>query len=767
MPTTNMSLNEPSVGQTSGPDWATDTNANWETLDAHDHTSGKGVQLTPSALNINSDVEFNQNSATELKNMIFDSSVTPATTSYSVYQSGGDLYWRNGSGTAVQITSGSNVRTTGGSIDGMSGNDSEAAYGSGIFTWQYDSTKTPFAGAKFSHADINLYKYDGSSGSNAYVILKYTGSSAGSNNLTFPDETGTILSTATSFAGAISIGATGGSGSITLDAAQDINLDSDTGVLTFKDGGTAIGKISNSSSDLVIENEVDAKDIIFKQYDGNEVVRMADDRRLYFFDKGGEYIVGDGTDLTVASGGALNLTATTDVVVPANVGITFGTGEKIEGDNTDLTLTSGADINLTATADVNLPNDVGLVFGDDGEKIEGDGTDLTIASSGEINVNSGTLDLSAQTVDVTLNGAVDALNFDSNTLSIDASNNRVGIGTAAPQHQLHIKGSGGQFINIESDDGDAFIYLDEDGANNAGVIFNESGTEKARLYMAGSDESLRFRTAGTDRVKIDSSGDVGIIKGAYNSTALSIHHSAHAQNRGLVMGQVTAELHHISNQTDAGDVSSIRLNYVGYEGGTGNFRDTYICDGKNNSIVFVDGSSSEVIFYNPNASTAAPSLQIYNTAAGSYKAKCYSDGDWENVNNSYGSLSDIRLKENIKDATSKLDEINNLRVVNFNFKNLSDVRQIGFIGQEVKKIFPSLCPAKDTREIIQEGQYEVLSDEEKAKYKLSEDGKWCRTKDGEILGYEDSLSLKTSVLIPILVKAVQELSAKVTALEGA
>ena len=318
MPTTNMSLNEPSVGQTSGPDWATETNANWETLDAHDHTSGKGVQLTPSALNINADVEFNQNSATELKNMIFDSSVTPATTSYSVYQSGGDLYWRNGSGTAVQITSGSNVRTTGGSIDGMSGNDSEAAYGSGIFTWQYDSTKTPFAGAKFSHADINLYKYDGSSGSNAYVILKYTGSSAGSNNLTFPDETGTILSTATSFAGAINIDATGGSGSITLDAATsvsieadttitldaegDINLDSNSGVLTFKDNGTAIGKISNSSSDLVIECEVDAKDIIFKQYDGNEVVRMAYDRRLYFYDKGGEYIYSDGSNLYLVAG---------------------------------------------------------------------------------------------------------------------------------------------------------------------------------------------------------------------------------------------------------------------------------------------------------------------------------------------------------------------------------------------------------------------------------------------------------------------------------
>jgi hypothetical protein len=246
MPTTNMSLNEPSVGQTSGPDWATETNANWETLDAHDHTSGKGVQLTPSALNINADLEFNQNSATELKNMIFDSSVTPATTSYSVYQSGGDLYWRNGSGTAVQITSGSNVRTTGGSIDGMSGNDSEAAYGSGIFTWQYDSTKTPFAGAKMSHADINLYKYDGSSGSNAYVILKYTGSSEGSNNLTFPDETGTILSTATSFAGAISIATSASNGNISLNP-------NGTGEVVIGNG-SASGKITtNSTQDLVLD----------------------------------------------------------------------------------------------------------------------------------------------------------------------------------------------------------------------------------------------------------------------------------------------------------------------------------------------------------------------------------------------------------------------------------------------------------------------------------------------------------------------------------
>jgi len=110
-------------------------------------------------------------------------------------------------------------------------------------------------------------------------------------------------------------------------------------------------------------------------------VLMNSTKKLYFNDEGGEYISGDATDLTIASGAKINLTATSDIVVPADVGITFGSGEKIEGNSTDLTVTSGADINLTATSDVNIPSGVGITFGDDAEKIEGDGTDLTIAGN--------------------------------------------------------------------------------------------------------------------------------------------------------------------------------------------------------------------------------------------------------------------------------------------------------------------------------------------------------------------------------------------------
>ena len=201
---------------------------------------------------------------------------------------------------------------------------------------------------------------------------------------------------------------------ITLDSSNDIVIDAEGGNIEFKDAGTLqlTLDMDGTAGAQVIKLGVDSDDLIFQQFDGNEVIRIGDDRRLYFFDKGGEYIVGDGTDLSIfasadinipanvgltfgddgekiegdgtdltISGNNINLTATADVVVPANVGITFGSGEKIEGDDTDLTITSGAKINLTATSDVHIPNNVGIVFGGDSEKIEGDGTDMTISAN--------------------------------------------------------------------------------------------------------------------------------------------------------------------------------------------------------------------------------------------------------------------------------------------------------------------------------------------------------------------------------------------------
>ena len=66
------------------------------------------------------------------------------------------------------------------------------------------------------------------------------------------------------------------SGDLTLDVAGDIIFDADGADFKFQDGGTEILRISNSSSDVIIKPIVDAKDIIFQQRDGTEVMRIED-----------------------------------------------------------------------------------------------------------------------------------------------------------------------------------------------------------------------------------------------------------------------------------------------------------------------------------------------------------------------------------------------------------------------------------------------------------------------------------------------------------
>ena len=62
------------------------------------------------------------------------------------------------------------------------------------------------------------------------------------------------------------------SGDLTLDAAGDIILDADGGDITFKDAGTEIGHLSNSSSDFIISSAVNDKDLKFQGVDNNSVI---------------------------------------------------------------------------------------------------------------------------------------------------------------------------------------------------------------------------------------------------------------------------------------------------------------------------------------------------------------------------------------------------------------------------------------------------------------------------------------------------------------
>jgi hypothetical protein len=98
--------------------------------------------------------------------------------------------------------------------------------------------------------------------------------------------------------------------------------------------------------------------------------------------------------------------------------------------------------------------------------------------------------------------------------------------------------------------------------------------------------------------------------------------------------------------------------------------------------------------------------------------------------------SDERLKENIQDSASATQDIKNIKVRQFDWKNNRDVhKDYGFVAQELVTVVP---------EAVAVGSEE-----------LNEDGTPV-----QIWGVDDSK------LIPRLVKTIQELEARITALEA-
>jgi hypothetical protein len=107
--------------------------------------------------------------------------------------------------------------------------------------------------------------------------------------------------------------------------------------------------------------------------------------------------------------------------------------------------------------------------------------------------------------------------------------------------------------------------------------------------------------------------------------------------------------------------------------------------------------------------------------------KVDANGNVFSASGTLGAISDERLKEDVADASDKLAELCQLRVVNYKLKDQQFVgKLIGFVAQEVEQIFPGLV---DTDK-------------------------------------DDNKAVKLTPMIPMLVKAVQELTTRLEALEA-
>ena len=114
----------------------------------------------------------------------------------------------------------------------------------------------------------------------------------------------------------------------------------------------------------------------------------------------------------------------------------------------------------------------------------------------------------------------------------------------------------------------------------------------------------------------------------------------------------------------------------------------------------------------------------------------YGNGNVQNSNNSYGQISDQKLKENIVDANSQWNNIKDVRVRNFNFIEGQTHTQIGVVAQELEAVSPGLIDEAPDRD-----------------------------EDGNDLG-TITKSVKYSVLYMKAVKALQEAMERIETLEA-
>ena len=215
-------------------------------------------------------------------------------------------------------------------------------------------------------------------------------------------------------------------------------------------------------------------------------------------------------------------------------------------------------------------------------------------------------------------------------LALEGGGN-VGVGTAAPEELLHIDKDQAAVTALK--------ITNDNAGGNVSILFD---TPTGRNNRITSEGNLGLGTAGTaDHLFIDASGNVAL--------------AANLDVAG------TAE---IVGNTTCGSTT-----------------------GGNRVFAILSTLSSDALFSLQNIAAAHVGtenvLEIMSSGYDIRNVGIQSDGDIINTNDSYGGISDERIKQDIRDAYSQWDDIKALQVRNFNMKG-STLEQIGVIGQEVE-----------------------------------------------------------------------------------
>ena len=245
-------------------------------------------------------------------------------------------------------------------------------------------------------------------------------------------------------------------------------------------------------------------------------------------------------------------------------------------------------------------------------------------------------------------------------------NNDIGINTAP-------SGLGGAVIHVHNTGGTVGSFAQFTNAitgatTNDGFAIGIDGSEQAELRMR-ENADMNFYTNNALRMSVQSFGDVeignslsvGFTPGTSPSVALAIGQT----NKGLV-----------NSGTD---------------------------------MLAINVAGNEVVNFQ-SVSAAGSSIADFSSSDPNIECIIFGDGDIENTNGNYGTLSDERIKENIVNATSQWDDIKAI-----NFKKYSLIREdtntqtkLGVLAQELEIISPNLVKTGTRKVYIRDENDEVV-----------------------------------------------------------
>ena len=290
------------------------------------------------------------------------------------------------------------------------------------------------------------------------------------------------------------------------------------------------------------------------------------------------------------------------------------------------------------------------------------------------------------------------LTVDTNTLVVDSTNNRVGIGTSSPSNPLTINSADENHILLEN------------GSEAANIQLRDSGNME--IIYKGSGNKLKFMHDSTERMRIDDSGNVGI--------------GTSSPSQKLDVGGAGARIY-LNDANEDIDMNSaadgqLRLDGSGYAGAIAlNTAGMNIyTNSSSRDIIFgvnetermrIDGSGNVLVGktsveYTSVGFALRERGELYATANGltplllnrltsngaiaSFRRSGSTVGTISVTGSStaYNTSSDYRLKENVTGITGGIERVKQLNPSRFNFISDASTTVDGFLAHEAATVVP-------------------------------------------------------------------------------